>query len=101
MIGRERRFHVGARNVPSKDRDHGEWLHDATWLHYDETFWPNVPPVAETERGAWKQIGEDLQSLPVARADVRLMVFASRQPGIDATFERVVDQLLRFRRSLI
>lgn len=92
-IGRERNYHVGARGV-----GFGEWLYDVTWLDYDSEHLLSVPLVAEIE---WSkepdEIDHDFQKLLVARADLKLMIFAGPPPRTEAIFDRMVRQIEAFR----
>lgn len=101
-LGTERQFHVGASNVPSEDRNYGEWLYDVTWLDYDDKHLLNVPLVAEIEWGNWSAIRDDFEKLLLARADVRLMIFREQSDrNIKTIVDRMVDQILRFCCELV
>lgn len=94
-IGKERDYQVAASSVEKVD--YGEWLYDVTWLDYDSEYLRNVPLVAEVEWGNPSRIGDDFEKLLVARADLKLMIFAGPPPGTEAIFDRMVRQIEAFR----
>ena len=68
------------KDVTAVAVNNGEWLYDLTCLIYDgDGYLNHIPLVAECEWGNQDQVYDDFQKLLLARADVRVMVFDSRQ----------------------
>lgn len=77
--------------------DGGEWLFDLCWLDYaGKDTWAqlqSVPLAAEIEWGNQGDIIDDFQKLVLARAKLRLMIFAASS---HATVVELFDRLLSF-----
>ncbi|WP_299621022.1 hypothetical protein [Pelagibius sp.] len=77
--------------------DGGEWLFDLCWLDYaGRDTWAQlrtVPLVAEIEWGNQGDIIDDFQKLVLARARLRLMIFAASSR---AAVIELFDKLMRF-----
>lgn len=70
----------------------GEWLYDVVWLETGPGFWvQHVPLVAEIEWGTRWQVWEDFQKLPIAQADVRVLI-CDQHPGLIADCEQQIQQ---------
>ena len=73
-----------------------EWLYDVVWLEATENFVvSDIALVAEIEWGNERDVWDDFQKLPLARAEVRVMIFDYR-PGLQ---EALIQQARGFGKS--
>ena len=96
QIGHRQDYMACASEIPDNAQeecqpDWPEWLYDVTWLdgHNDgagERFTVyRVPLVAEIEWGNKGDVWDDFQKLPIARAELRVMIFNEHPDmGVDA-----------------
>ncbi len=88
---------TGAEAEASADvADAGEWLFDLCWLDYaGKDTWAqlrSVPLIAEIEWGNQGDIIDDFQKLVLARARLRLMVFAAASHAkVVELFDKLMD----------
>ncbi len=70
-----------------------EWLYDVVWLKATEKFLvSDIALVAEIEWGNERDVWDDFQKLPLARADYRVMIFDDK-PGLRG---RLIKQARKF-----
>ncbi len=74
-LGKNFRYWVYASTA--ENTDGGEWLYDLTWLNYSGNKLTDVELVLESEWSV-KGVDEDFQKLMLARAELRVMIFQSK-----------------------
>jgi len=74
-LGRKYKYWVYASQA--ENIDGGEWLFDLTWLNYSGNNLINVELALESEWNT-NSINDDFQKLLLARAELRVMIFQSK-----------------------
>lgn len=95
-------YKVGARAVPARGRDWGQWIYDLTWVRYDgHGHLIDVPLVAQCN---WNDCMHSFDKLLLARAGVRLMIYSyyafggqdCREQAAQDVAERLAESVRRF-----
>lgn len=83
--------------------DYGEWLYDVCWLRYSDEknayLLSDVVLVAESEWGNDQEVIHDFQKLMLARADLRVMIYADKNSSADSTRKKIESEIESFARS--
>ena len=90
-LGKEAEYKTCATREQVPEATWSEWLYDVVWLEATEDFQVNdIKLVAEIEWGNEGDVWDDFQKLPLARADVRVMIFEGQSQFTEALQRRAI-----------